>query len=109
MQSKARRDSSVGIAASNRVPTSGLGSLQAQETVSSANRPNRLWGPSSLIFNGCRSSFPGEVKRPGREVNHSPQFSVKVKNEWSYTSTPAECSHGAYSEGFTFTFTFTFT
>jgi hypothetical protein len=28
------------------------------------------------------------VKRPGREANHSPVSSVKVKNGWSCTSTP---------------------
>jgi hypothetical protein len=28
------------------------------------------------------------VKRPGREADHSPQFSAEVKNAWSYTSTP---------------------
>jgi len=28
------------------------------------------------------------VKRPGREVDHSPPSSAEVKNEWSYTSTP---------------------
>jgi hypothetical protein len=27
------------------------------------------------------------VKRPGREVDHSPPRSAKVKNAWSYTST----------------------
>jgi hypothetical protein len=29
-----------------------------------------------------------EIKRPVREVNHSPVSSAKVKNEWSHTSTP---------------------
>jgi hypothetical protein len=28
------------------------------------------------------------VKRPGREADHSPPSSAKVKNAWSYTSTP---------------------
>jgi hypothetical protein len=36
---------------------------------------------------GTRGYFPG-VKRPVREADHSPPFSVEVKNEWSYTSTP---------------------
>lgn len=30
---------------------------------------------------------PG-VKRPGQETDHSPSFSVKVKNKWIHTSTP---------------------
>jgi hypothetical protein len=28
------------------------------------------------------------VKQPGLEDDHSPPFSAKVKNEWSYTSLP---------------------
>jgi len=28
------------------------------------------------------------IKRPGREVGHSPPSSAEVKNAWSYTSTP---------------------
>jgi hypothetical protein len=36
---------------------------------------------------GTRDSFPG-VKWPGREADHSPPSSAKVKNAWSYTSTP---------------------
>jgi hypothetical protein len=30
---------------------------------------------------------PG-VKRPGREVDHSPPTNAKVKEMWTYTSTP---------------------
>ena len=29
-----------------------------------------------------------EMKRPRREINHSPLSSALVKNEWSYTVTP---------------------
>jgi hypothetical protein len=36
---------------------------------------------------GTRSSFP-EVKRQGREANHSPPTSAEVKKMWIYTSTP---------------------
>jgi len=28
------------------------------------------------------------IKRPGLEADHSPPFSPKVKNAWSYASTP---------------------
>jgi len=34
------------------------------------------------------------VKRSGCVVDHSCPFSVVVKNEWSYTSTPSVCRHG---------------
>jgi hypothetical protein len=42
---------------------------------------------------GTRGFFPG-VKRPGREADHSPPSSAKVKNAWSYTSTPPVRLHG---------------
>jgi hypothetical protein len=51
---------------------------------SSPDGPDRLWGPSSLLFNGYRGNFAG-VKRSGREVNHSPPSSVNVRNGCSYT------------------------
>jgi hypothetical protein len=36
---------------------------------------------------GTGEFSPG-VKRPGREADRSPPFTSKVKNLWSYTSTP---------------------
>jgi hypothetical protein len=42
------------------------------------SRPDRPWGPPSLLYNGCRDSFPG-VKRPGRGVDHPPSSSARVK------------------------------
>jgi hypothetical protein len=47
---------------------------------SSPKRPDGLWGPPSLLFNGYRGFFPG-VKRPGRQINHSPPSSAEIKNE----------------------------
>ena len=41
-------------------------------------RPDRPWGPLSLLYDGYRVSFPG-VKRPGRGVNHPPPSSAEVK------------------------------
>ena len=41
-------------------------------------RPDRPWGPPSLLYNGYRVSFEG-VKRSGRGVNHPPQCSAEVK------------------------------
>ena len=41
-------------------------------------RPDRPWGPPSLLYSGYRVCFP-EVKRPGLGVNHQPPFSVEVK------------------------------
>ena len=41
-------------------------------------RPDRPWGPPSLLYNGYRLSFPG-VKRPGRGINHPPPSRAAVK------------------------------
>jgi hypothetical protein len=57
---------------------------------SSPKHPNYLWGPLNPIFNGYWGSLLG-AKQPWSEVNHSPASSAKVKNEWSYTSTPPDC------------------
>jgi hypothetical protein len=51
-------------------------------------RPERLWCPTNLLSNGYRGLFPREVKRPGRETDHSPPASDEVKKMWIYTSTP---------------------
>ena len=36
------------------------------------------------------------VKRPGREVDHSPSTTVEVKNERNYNSSPYTRLHGIY-------------
>ena len=41
-------------------------------------RPDRPWGPPSLLYNGYRVFFPG-VQRPGRGVNNPPPSSAEVK------------------------------
>ena len=47
-------------------------------TLISPKRPDRLWSPKSLLFNGYRISFPG-MKWPEREFDHVPPFSARVK------------------------------
>jgi hypothetical protein len=42
------------------------------------SRPDRPWGPPSLLYNWYRVSFPG-VKRSGRGVDHPPPSSAEVK------------------------------
>ena len=58
-------------------------------------------GPTQPSIQWVSGFFPG-VKRPGREVNHSPPSSVEVNNEWSSTSTTPVCLHGIGREHFTF-------
>ena len=41
-------------------------------------RPNRPWGPPSLLYHGYRFHFPG-IKRPGRGNDHPPTSSTEVK------------------------------
>jgi hypothetical protein len=89
--------STVGIAT---VPWAGRPEVRdPAEIVSSPNRPDGLWGPPSLLFNGYRGYFPG-VKRSGREIDHAPACSTQVKNVWSYTSSLAY-AFTAWAENFT--------
>ena len=43
-------------------------------------RPDRPWGPPSLLYNGYRV-FPGGKVRPGRAADHSPPSSAAVMEE----------------------------
>jgi hypothetical protein len=64
-------------------------------------QPPIQWEPGTLSL---------RVKRLDREADHSPPISVKLKNAWSYTSTPqyafmAWCSvKEKHRDNFTFTF-----
>jgi hypothetical protein len=51
-------------------------------------RPDRLWGPSSLLSNRYRGALSSGVKRKGREADHSPAASAEVKKMRIYISTP---------------------
>ena len=43
-------------------------------------RPDRPWGPPSLVYNGYRV-FPGGKVRPGRAADHSSPSSAVVMEE----------------------------
>ena len=49
-------------------------------------RPYRPSGSPSLLYRGYRVSLPG-VKRPGRDVDHPPLSTAKVKERVHLTST----------------------
>jgi hypothetical protein len=57
----------------------------ASRTALGPTQPPIQWVPGSLSL---------EVKRSGREADHSPPSSAEVKNAWSYTSTPPIRLHG---------------
>jgi hypothetical protein len=56
--------------------------------ISTPPRPDRLSGPLSLLSNGYWGFFPWEVKRPGREADHSLPYSKKVKLFLCFNWTP---------------------
>ena len=43
-------------------------------------RPDRPWGPSSLLYSGYRGYFPG-VKRTGRGADQPPHLALRLKKE----------------------------
>jgi len=62
----------------DRIPVAGRDIL---------SRPDRLWSPPILLYNGFRVSFPG-VNRPGRGLDHPPNLASRSKEQYSYSSTP---------------------
>jgi hypothetical protein len=46
---------------------------RGKTSMSSPKRPDWLWNPLILMFNGYRMHVPG-VQRPGREADHLPPF-----------------------------------
>jgi hypothetical protein len=59
----------------------GVRSLAGAKDFSSSLCPDRHWGPTSLLYNGYRGSFPPGKARPGRDADHSPPSSAEVVNE----------------------------
>jgi hypothetical protein len=65
-------------------------------------RPDRLWGPPSLPYNGYWSFIKG-VNRLRHESNHSPTCTGEVENWWSYISAPSIGLHRQDMHNFAFT------
>jgi hypothetical protein len=73
-------------------PIPGMG----KRFFSAPRRPDRLWGPPSLLYNEYQGFFPSGVKRPGREADHSPPSSAEAKNGGAIVPLPHMSSwHGA--------------
>ena len=68
--------SSVGIATDYGLDGPGIESRWGEIF----RRPDRPWGPPSLLYNGYRV-FPGGKVRPGRAADHSPPYSAVVMEE----------------------------
>lgn len=58
--------------------------------------PDRLWGPPRRLLNEYH--WLVTWRWPGCEADHSFPFNVKVKSEWSCTSSPRICLQGAYRD-----------
>jgi hypothetical protein len=74
------RHSSVGIATGYGLDDRGAGVRIPVESriFSSPHRPDRLWGPLSLLSYGYRGLFPQGLKRSGREADNSPPANAEV-------------------------------
>jgi hypothetical protein len=68
-------------------------------------RPDRLWGPTSLLFKGCCGSLL-RIKRQGRELDHSLPPGVEIKNECRYSSARTFWLHEVDKDNFAFRFLF---
>jgi hypothetical protein len=83
------RDSVVGIATGYELDDGGVGVWDPvlSRIFSPPRRPDRFWGPHTLLSNGYRGTFPG-VKRPGREVHRSPLTSRRSRKCWTIHPLP---------------------
>jgi hypothetical protein len=72
----------------------GFDSRRGLETFLFTTVSRTALGPTQPPIQWVPGAISLEVKRPGREADRSPPSSAKVKNAWSYTSTPPIRLHG---------------
>jgi hypothetical protein len=72
--------SSVGIATGYGLDGWSSISSWGKRFFCSPQCPYWLWGLPSLLSYGYWGTFPKGVKRPRRELDHSPPFSAEIKN-----------------------------
>jgi hypothetical protein len=70
------RGSSVSIVSDYRLDDRGSIPDRSRGFLLQPLRPDQLWGPQSLLYNGYRGKA-----RPGRDADHSPPSSAEVKSE----------------------------
>lgn len=89
----------VDIARRHRLDGSGIESRCGRDF---GARPDRPWGPPSLLYNGYPVSFL-RGKQPRRGADHPSPCIADVQTEYSYIATPtlSACT-GCYGETFTF-------
>jgi hypothetical protein len=103
-------DSSVGIATRLRAGQSkvlGFDSRRGLGIFLFTTACRTALGPTQPSIQWVQGALSVGLKRPGREVDHSPPPSTEVKNAWSHTSIP-QCIFMArflvkYRDNFTFT------
>jgi hypothetical protein len=99
-----KRDHSAGSDPMSRKTEALFSSQQGQVLLRTQNRPNPLCGPSSLQFNVYRGLFPVSKAAMTWMPDHSITPSDKVKNNWTYISTPHIRLHGLHMDKFMITF-----
>jgi hypothetical protein len=87
------RGSSIGIALGYGLYDRGSmvrfpGGGEAGNFFSSPPRPERLWGPPSLLSNGYQGLFLWGQSCSGVKLTTHLHLVPRSENEWSYTSTP---------------------
>jgi hypothetical protein len=88
--SNGSRYSSVGIATGYGLNDRGVGVRVpvGSRIFSPPCRPDRLWGPHSLLSNEYAWTLSPGIKRPLREADHSLPTTADVKKSCVYTFTP---------------------
>jgi len=64
-----------------------------------SHRSRPTLGPTSLLYNGYRFSFPG-IKRPGPGVDHALHLVPRLKKEQHCTFIPSLVLHGLFKVNF---------
>jgi hypothetical protein len=82
---RAGLDSAVGIATGYGIDKRGRSSSPCR-VFSTSSRP--ALGPTQRPIQWVTGALSPEVKRPGREADHSPPSNAEFKKTWVYTSTP---------------------